>query len=159
MPPVSDDPGARDLGPGPLPRVRQLLDQAESHLRVGSVDDVRDALTRSHLPDFRCVGWYGVPPGGWSVVIDAEYADQPIPAPLAMRFGTDRFWERWTRSECLCKLADVPMLAWWPQHGLDVPADFAGEWRTLELGPLVVSVALAPSAGAGPSLAPSVRPA
>lgn len=142
-----------------MPPVSDLLARAESHLRVGSVAEMADAVTRSHLPDFTCVGWYGEPPEGWSVVVDAEYADQKVPSPLAKRFGTDEFWERWTRSECLCKLADVPMLAWWPQHGLDVPADFAGEWRTLEVGPLIVSVALAPSTGQTPSLAPSVGPA
>lgn len=123
----------------------ELLLKAESYLRVGSVEQMADAVTRSHLPDFRCVGWYADPPPGWSVTIDAEYADQVIPAPLAKRFGADGFWERWTRAECLCKLADVPMLAWWPEHGLDVPADFTGEWRTLAVGPLIVSVALAPS--------------
>lgn len=80
-------------------------------------------------------------------MIDAEYAGAVVPQPLAQRFGTELFWERWTRAECLCKLADVPMLAWWPAHGLDVPAEFAGVWRTLRLptaaGELVVSVAAA----------------
>lgn len=128
-----------------VPPPSDLLASATEHLRVGSVEEMAAAITRSHLPDFRCVGWYGVPPAGWSVVIDAEYADQVVPAPLARRFGADEFWQRWTRAECLCKLADVPMLAWWPEHGLEVPADFTGRWRTLELGPLIVSVALAPT--------------
>ncbi|TDU89320.1 hypothetical protein EV138_2884 [Kribbella voronezhensis] len=128
----------------PLPS-DDLLASAPDHLRVGSVEEMAGAVTRSHLPDFRCVGWYGVPPAGWSVAIDAEYADQVVPAPLARRFGDEEFWQRWTRAECFCKLADVPMLAWWPEHGLDVPADFTGRWRTLELGPLIVTVALAPT--------------
>ena len=140
------------------PRSEDLLAAAESHLRVGSVEEMAGAITRSHLPDFRCVGWYAAPPAGWSVVIDAEYAGQVVPAPLARRFGTAEFWPRWTRAECLCKLADVPMLAWWPEHGLDVPADFVGTWRTVllpsEAGDLVVSVAMAPvvhrSAGSAP---------
>jgi hypothetical protein len=129
----------------------QLLADAESHLRVGSVAEMAGALTRSHLPDFRCVGWYGDPPAGWTIVIDAEYAGAEPPAPLVTRFGAADFWERWTRAECLCKLADVPMLAWWPRHGLDVPAGFTGVWRTLRLPAdadrpeLVVSVAAAPS--------------
>ena len=132
----------------PLPsEVDRLLSAVGDHLRVGSAAEMADALTRSHLADFRCVGWFGTPPDGWTVVIDAEYAAAEPPAPLTERFGADAFWERWTRAECLCKLADVPMLAWWPVHGLDVPADFAGEWRTLTLpspgGDLVVSVALA----------------
>jgi hypothetical protein len=126
--------------------VNTLLDEAELHLRVGSAAQLSDAVTRSHLADFRCVGWYGEVPDGWTVVIDAEYAGAAVPGPLADRFGTDGFWERWTRAECLCKLADVPMLAWWPAHGLDVPAEFAGDWRTLRLpadtGELVVSVAV-----------------
>jgi hypothetical protein len=128
-----------------VPPVSELLASAADHLRVGSAEEMADAVTRSHLPDFRCVGWYAVPPPGWSVAIDAEYADQVVPAPLARRFGVEGFWERWTRAECLCKLADIPMLAWWPAHGLDVPADFEGEWRTLAVGPLIVSVALAPA--------------
>ncbi|MFC0627667.1 hypothetical protein [Kribbella deserti] len=132
-----------------MPLPSELLTQAESHLSVGSVAEMADAITRSHLPDFRCVGWYGEPPAGWTVVIDAEYAGQLVPAPLARRFGEADFWPRWTRAECLCKLADVPMLAWWPEHGLDVPALFDGVWRTLTLpspgGPLVVTVAMAPS--------------
>ncbi|WP_328989152.1 hypothetical protein OG394_23265 [Kribbella sp. NBC_01245] len=132
-----------------MPPPSDLLTQAESYLRVGSVAEMAGAITRSHLPDFRCVGWYGEPPAGWTVVIDAEYADQVVPAPLARRFGETDFWPRWTRAECLCKLADVPMLAWWPEHGLDVPASFEGVWRTLRLpsssGELVVTVAMAPS--------------
>lgn len=132
-----------------MPPPSELLTQAESYLRVGSVAEMAGAITRSHLPDFRCVGWYGEPPAGWTVVIDAEYADQVVPAPLASRFGETDFWPRWTRAECLCKLADVPMLAWWPEHGLDVPDSFQGVWRTLRLpspgGELVVTVAMAPS--------------
>jgi hypothetical protein len=69
-----------------------------------------------------------------------------VPELLARRFGVERFWERWTRTECLCKLADIPMLAWWPANGLDVPADFDGGWRTLTLpsaaDDLIESVAL-----------------
>lgn len=132
--------------------VRSLLDDAESHLRVGSAAQLSDAVTRSHLADFRCVGWYGEMPDGCTVVIDAEYSAADVPGPLAARFGTDGFWERWTRAECLCKLADVPMLAWWPAHGLDVPPGFAGEWRTLRLpadsGEVVVSVAVTQDAAA-----------
>ncbi|ADB29643.1 hypothetical protein Kfla_0521 [Kribbella flavida DSM 17836] len=136
------------------PPASDLLDRAESYLRVGSAEEMADAVTRSHLPDFRCVGWYAVPPPGWSVAIDAEYAGRQIPQPLARRFGTEAFWERWTRAECLCKLADTPMLAWWPQHGLDVPDDFPGAWRTLRLDDLVVSVALSPTT-AGRTLRPA----
>jgi hypothetical protein len=138
-----------------LPRsdVQALLADAESHLRVGSAAQLADAVTRSHLADFRCVGWYGAVPEGWTVVIDAEYGDAAVPDPLAAQFGTGLFWERWTRAECLCKLADVPMLAWWPAHGLDVPADFTGEWRTLRLPAgdreLVVSVAVGHSSVTG----------
>jgi hypothetical protein len=133
--------------------VQALLAGAESRLRIGSAAQLADAVTRSHLADFRCVGWYGEVPAEWTVVIDAEYGDAAVPGPLAAQFGTDQFWERWTRAECLCKLADVPMLAWWPAHGLDVPADFTGEWRTLRLPAgdreLVVSVAIGHSSVTG----------
>ena len=126
------------------PEAVALLGVAERHLRVGDAGQMATAVTRSHLADFRCVGWFGGVPDALAVAIDAEISTAPPPAPLVRRFGPYRFWERWTRAECLCKLAGVPMLAWWPKHGLDVPADFAGAWRTLHLEDLVVSVAVQP---------------
>ena len=128
-----------------------LLDGAEAQLRVGSAAELAAAVTRSHLADFRCVGWVGPVPPGWVLVVDAEIAAASVPAPLARRFGADGFWERWTRAECLCKLAGVPMLAWWQAHGLDVPDEFAGLWRTLRLGDLVVTVAAGRRQSAGSS--------
>jgi hypothetical protein len=115
-----------------------------AHLRVGEASDLAAASSRSHLADGRCVGWFGPVPPGWAVAVDAEIAGAGVPEPLARRFGADRFWERWTRAECLCKLAGVPMLAWWRAHGLDVPEDHAGVWRTLRLRDLVVTVAAQP---------------
>ena len=143
MPPPSEP-----LGTALLDAARAgaaLLDEARVHLRVGSPAEMAAAVTRSHLADFRCVGWFGPVPPGWAVVVDAEIATAAVPAPLARRFGADGFWARWTRAECLCKLAGVPMLAWWPAHGLDVPDDFAGVWRTLRLRDLVVTVAAGPA--------------
>ena len=43
-------------------------------------------------------GSYDVP-----VAVDAE-VERTVPAALARRFGTDGFWERWTRAECIVKL-------------------------------------------------------
>lgn len=141
MPPRSEPPAAL------------LLDAAEGHLRVGTAAAMAAAVTRSHLADFRCVGWFGPVPPGWTLVLDAEVATAGVPPRLARRFGADRFWERWTRAECLCKLAGVPMLAWWQAHGLDVPDDFAGVWRTLRLGDLIVTVASDRRAAARPAAA------
>lgn len=129
--------------PGPR-NVAVALDAAERHLRVGTAAGMVSATTRSYLADGRCVGWYGPRVAGWKVAVDAENADAELPRFLAQRLGAAQFWSRWTRAECLCKLADVPMLTWWRRHGLDVPTDFSGSWRTLRLGDVVVTVAFAP---------------
>ena len=123
-----------------------LLEFAERWLRVGAPEELRGAATRSHLADLRCVGWCGPVPRGWAVAIDAEIATAAVPRPLADRFGADRFWARWTLTECLCKLAGEPMLTWSRRNGLVPPEDFAGLWRTLPLDHLVVTVAAAPVA-------------
>ncbi|WP_346535221.1 hypothetical protein [Micromonospora sp. DPT] len=145
MPPPSDAarsrPGPTTRAPRPVPA---LLGPAERHLRVGRPADLRYAVTRSHLDDGRCVGWYGPPTPGWRVAVDAERADADVPPALAHRFGRADFWARWTRAESLCKLADVPVAAWWRRHGLAVPPDMPAVWRTLRLGDVVVTVAFAP---------------
>ncbi|MET8308665.1 MULTISPECIES: hypothetical protein [unclassified Micromonospora] len=148
MPPPSDlDPVVR---PRPVPA---LLAAAERYLRVVvDAGQVADAATRSHLDDGRCVGWYGPPTAGWRVAVDAERADAPVPPALARRFGTADFWARWTRAECCCKLADVPVALWWRRYGLGTPADGAAVWRTLRVADLVVTVGFAP----GSDLAPGV---
>ncbi|MEU8300281.1 hypothetical protein AB0C04_23750 [Micromonospora sp. NPDC048909] len=132
-------------GAGPRP-VPALVAGAERYLRVGTPAELAAALTRSHLDDGRCVGWYGPPTPGWRVAIDAERADAPVPVALARRFGAADFWARWTRAECYCKLADVPVVAWWRRHGLGTPAQSPAVWRTLRLADLVVTVAFAPQA-------------
>ncbi|PZF97578.1 hypothetical protein C1I99_15310 [Micromonospora deserti] len=121
-----------------------LLAAAERHLRVDGAGGLAAAMTRSHLDDGRCVGWYGPPTPGWRVAVDAERAGAPVPAALARRFGRADFWARWTRAECFCKLADVPVAAWWRRHGLGVPPETPAVWRTLRLADLVVTVAFAP---------------
>lgn len=88
------------------------------------------------------LGWVGPVPRGRLLVVDAEIADAEVPQALARRFGTVGFWTRWTRAECLCKLADLPMHVWLRRHGLDVPAEFGGAWRTEEASGLVVTVAV-----------------
>ncbi|MEU0314591.1 hypothetical protein [Nocardioides sp. NPDC006273] len=70
-------------------------------LSVGSDAELAGHGARSHLHDGRVVAWtgsYDVP-----VAVDAE-VERAVPAALAKRFGTDRFWERWTRAECVAKL-------------------------------------------------------
>jgi hypothetical protein len=117
-------------------------------LRVGTPADLAGAVTRAHLADGRVVGWVGPVPGPdasgarMALAIDAELADAEVPRALARRFGTVGFWTRWTRAECLCKLADLPMHVWWRRHGLEVPAEFGGTWRTVEANGLVVTVAV-----------------
>lgn len=73
----------------------------DGRLRVGSDAELAGYRARSHLHDGRVVAWtgsYDVP-----VAIDAE-VERTVPEALARRFGTDRFWERWTRAECFAKL-------------------------------------------------------
>jgi hypothetical protein len=132
---------AHGAGPRLVPA---LLSCAERHLRVGTADQLASAVTRSHLDDGRCVGWYGPPADGWRVALDSERADAQVPPALARRFGQSDFWARWTRAEALCKLADVPVLTWWRRYGLTVPGDAVAVWRTLGLDDLVVTVAFAP---------------
>lgn len=79
------------------------------------------------------------------MAVDAEHADAPVPEALARRLGPADFWPRWTRAECLAKLADVPMVLWWRWHGLGVPSGTVAVWRTLRVADLVVTVAFAPA--------------
>ncbi|MBX7268085.1 hypothetical protein KIF24_19955 [Micromonospora sp. Llam7] len=120
-----------------------LLAAARRHLQVAPAAESGGAVTRSHLDDGRCVGWYAPPVPGWRVAIDAERADAPLPSALVHRFGATDFWARWTRAECLSKLADVPVAAWWHRHGLEVPPGTPWLWRTLTVADLVVTVAFA----------------
>ncbi|MDG4798763.1 hypothetical protein [Micromonospora sp. WMMD1082] len=146
MPPRSDTPprlSRADAGAGQ--RVPVLLAGAPRHLRVAPVADSGGAVTRSHLGDGRCVGWYAPPVPGWRVAVDAERADAPLPTALVRRFGATDFWARWTRVECLAKLADVPVAIWWQRHGLEVPPGTVWLWRTLPLTNLVITVAFAPT--------------
>lgn len=102
-------------------------------LRIGRPEDVADALTRSHVADGRCVGWYGDP----DVVIDVELADQPVPVALAARYGAESFWERWTRTECAAKAEDVPIARWLRRYGLGAPC--ADDSWTVVVAGLVIS--------------------
>ncbi|MBC7278050.1 hypothetical protein [Nocardioides sp.] len=70
-------------------------------LSVGSDAELAGYRARSHLHDGRVVAWTGS--YDVSVAVDAE-VERAVPAALAERFGTDRFWERWTRAECVAKL-------------------------------------------------------
>ncbi|WFE44004.1 hypothetical protein [Verrucosispora sp. WMMD1129] len=146
MPPRSDPPHPLSrTHDGAGQRVSALLAAAPRHLRVASAADSGAAVTRSHLGDGRCVGWYAPPVPGWQVAIDAERAAAALPPALARRFGSTDFWGRWTRVECLAKLADVPVATWWHRHGLEVPSGTVWLWRTLPLTDLVVTVAFTPT--------------
>ncbi|SFC56689.1 hypothetical protein [Micromonospora sediminimaris] len=146
MPPRSDPPHPLSrTHDGAGQRVSALLAAAPRHLRVASAADSGAAVTRSHLGDGRCVGWYAPPVPGWRVAIDAERAAAAPPPALARRFGSTDFWGRWTRVECLAKLADVPVATWWHRHGLEVPSGTVWLWRTLPLTDLAVTVAFTPT--------------
>lgn len=106
-------------------------------LRVGSDAELAGYRARSHLHDGRVVAWAGsddVP-----VAVDAE-VERTVPEALARRFGTDGFWERWTRAECVVKLTGRGVV--------DIVALMAGEMpvtdvrlSTLRLrGGIVVSI-------------------
>lgn len=121
-----------------------MLDRAETRLRLADAD-ASAAFTRSHTSDFRTVGWYGSPPPGWELAIDAEVTDAAVPAALAARYGRDSFWPRWTRAESLSKLFRMPIVLWLRRHGLRVPANVPAVWRTLTIADLTVCVACVPA--------------
>ena len=111
-------------------------------LRVGSDAELAGYRARSHLHDGRVVAWagsYDVP-----VAVDAE-VERTVPAALARRFGTDGFWERWTRAECVVKLtgrgvADIVGLMADDSAGGDGPGA-AVSLSTVRLpGDIVVSI-------------------
>ena len=140
MAPPAETPGDLRLAGNP-PAPASAAEWRWSALRIGTAADLAGAVTRTHLADGRVVGWVGPVPAG-RLATDAELADAEVPRALARRFGTVGFWTRWTRAECLCKLADLPMHVWWRRYGLEVPADFGGTWHTAEAGGLVVTVAV-----------------
>ncbi|WP_233558832.1 hypothetical protein [Micromonospora radicis] len=163
MPPRSDPARPRAHAAAQLSPVTALLAVAHRHLRVAAPAESAAAVTRSHLDDGRCLGWYGPPVPGWRVAVDAERVTAEVPPALARRFGTTDFWARWTRTECLAKLADVPVATWWRRHGLAVPPGTCWLWRTLTLAgaaDLIVTVAFAaaPAPAAARSL-PTGSPA
>lgn len=88
----------------------------------GGVRPPDGAPVRTHLPGGVVVAWRPPPASaGTRFAVDAEYADQPVPATMARRYGTEDFWTRWTRAEVCAKLADTPILLWLNAYGL--PAD------------------------------------
>jgi len=99
--------------------------EVEMHLRIGSPASMMETVTRSYLPDGRCVAWVGPVPPGTAIAIDAELVDVPVPTALGQRFGIDGFWHRWTRAECAAKLSGTAMATWVHRHGLDAPARFS----------------------------------
>jgi hypothetical protein len=110
---------------------------SRGRLRVGSDAELAGYRARSHLHDGRVVAWagsYDVP-----VAVDAE-VERTVPAALAKRFGTDGFWERWTRAECVVKLTGRGVVDIVDLMAAEVPATDV-RLRTLRLrGGIVVSV-------------------
>ena len=84
----------------------------------GGVRPAPGAPVRTHLPDGTVLSWRPVTDEAVRIAVDAEYADQPVPAAMVRRFGTDDFWTRWTRAEVCAKLTDTPVLLWLAAHGL-----------------------------------------
>lgn len=102
----------------------------------GGVRPPDGAPVRSHLPDGLVLTW--LPPddaAGIRFAVDAEYADQPVPAAMARRYGSEDFWTRWTRAEVCAKLADTPILVWLAAYGLpaDPAAGTGSQVHTLDL--------------------------
>jgi hypothetical protein len=119
-----------------------LLGRAAFHVRVGLVDNLAGAVARSHLSDGRAVAWVGPVPDGARLAVDAELASATPPTALQSRYGGDDFWRRWTRTECLAKLAGVPVLTWLGRHGLDAVPSAGVVVRSLLLcGEIQVGVA------------------
>jgi hypothetical protein len=77
----------------------------EADLVVGTPEALTHLALRSHLSDGLCVAWAGRLP---VLAVDAE-RDRLVPAALAARFGTDDFWGRWTRLECVAKVTETPV--------------------------------------------------
>ena len=72
--------------------MKVLLNGSEAELADGAT-----VLTAVEALDLPAAG------RGVAVAVDAE-VERTVPAALAKRFGTDGFWERWTRAECVVKL-------------------------------------------------------
>ena len=74
--------------------------------------------------------------------MDAEVADQPVPAALARRHrvATEQFWHDWTAAEVSAKLTGVPIVVWLRRYGF---AALPGV-NTGRLDDLVVSVGQLP---------------
>ena len=121
--------------------VRECLERAEHRLRVNGGGA---PLTRSHTADLRTIGWYGPPPAGHRLAVDAELSEVAVPPALAGRYRAVDFWARWTRAESLCKAYDVPILLWLRRYGLEVPRNLPAMWRTLKIDDLTVTVACVP---------------
>ena len=79
-----------------------------------------DAVTRSHLPDGRVVGWYGEP----GVVIDAEVSSLAPPLASGRPTRCGGLLVPLDHLGVPAKLADVPIAIWLREHELGSgPAD------------------------------------
>jgi hypothetical protein len=77
------------------------------------------AGTHSRTADGRIVCWSVPVPAVCAV--DAEMVTQPVPAALSRRWAIAdpaTFWPRWTATETVAKLVDVPVVVWLRRFGL-----------------------------------------
>lgn len=112
---------------------------------IGGLPDRTHACAggaHSRLADGTLLCWTPELLPGERVAIDAEYSTQPVPEPLARRFGSQSgdFWGVWTAVEVSCKLRDVPLLAWLRQRGLHPDPDL--DLCTLHRDGLTLSIGL-----------------
>ena len=128
----------------PASDLERLLDELAVEERVTvSARGAVEGPARSYLADGRQVTWTLAVPPGLVAAVDAELADQEVPATLATRFGvTDpgEFWPTWTAVEVSCKLLDASLLVWLSQRGLE--PDPQVPRRVLRVGPVVVCCGL-----------------
>ncbi len=125
--------------------IAEVLSAAPREIAVLPAGSAAGACgARSYVADGRVVCWtpQQVPPGA-RLAVDAEIATQPVREAHARRFGPADpalFWPAWTRVEVSAKLADVPVLVWLQEHGLE--PDPGGPTLTFALEDLVVSVGI-----------------
>ena len=88
-------------------RTPPVIESAAGHWCVGG--------THSRMADDRVVCWSPPQQATETYAVDAEIADQPVPAHLGHRWqGEARahrsFWSAWCASEVCAKLLDIPIV-------------------------------------------------
>lgn len=147
---------------GPPAALREAL--AAPRWEVGdlALRDRHPDAPRSYLADGRVVVWLVDAPPGWSLALDAELADRPVPevvlrrarsaggqdgsAPLADAVAG---LSAWTRAEVAAKLTGIPILLWLTTIGLGAATDEQAAARGL-LIETTPGAEVVLSVGAGP---------